>query len=810
MVIKKLLLIILFLVNTSLCYADGFIVKQISFQGLKRITKDTILFNLPINIGDYITDVDISNIIRVLFASGDFDYIKISRIGNLLKINVKERSIIAKIIFIGNQSINNSTLNNILYNQGIKIGQVLNGATIFKVKKNIEDFYYNNGKYCAQIKYIITPLPHNRVILTFIIHEGVVAKIKKINIIGNHDFTTDKLMSYFQLRDKVPWWNIIGNHKYQRQKFAEDLETLRNFYLNRGYAGFNINFTKIILTPDKRDIYITININEGTKDIVSNIIINGNIDVKYLTEIKKITQTELGKIYNYNHLLKIKTNIKELLDKYGYPYPLVIIKPTINNITKTVKLYITIDTGRHIYVHNIHFVGNKYTKDYVLRREMRQMEGTWLSNNFVQQGKIRLNRLGFFNTVEVNIQPLTSKLSDQVDIIYKVEERNTGSINLGVGFGTGSGISIQSGLQQDNWLGTGNSISLTGIKNNYQTYAELSILNPYLNITGISVNNKCFYNDFSANNADLSNYNLRSYGNNILFTFPTGENDYFTFGLNYMHDDLTNMKPQVAMWRYLNSVGKYPKVVTTDKANNDANFSANDLFLSLGWKYSDLNRHYFPTLGTYIKLISKFTIPISNNEYYKIMFNASHYIPLNKKGNWVLVGLAQMGYANGFNNKDVPFYNNFYAGGFNTVRGLSSNTIGPKAVYYKCNKFDTSYDTCNVIQSSDAVGGNAMLVISTGLIIPTPFLNEKYINSIRTLLFIDSGTVWDTNWENTSATHAAGIPDYGKFNNIRISTGIAIQWLSPLGPLIFSYAQPIKKYNGDQLEQFQFNIGKIW
>ncbi|MGF1708260.1 outer membrane protein assembly factor BamA [Enterovibrio baiacu] len=798
MAMKKLL--IASLLFSSSVTANEFVVEDIRFEGLQRVSLGAALLSMPVRVGDNIGEGDVSGIIKSLFATGNFENVRVFRDGEDLLVKVIERPTIASISFSGNKAIEDEQLNENLAASGLRIGESLDRTTLSNIEKGLEDFYYSVGKYNALVSAVITPLPRNRADVKFVFTEGVSAKIQQINFIGNTVFTDEELKSSFKLRSDVPWWNFLADEKYQKQALAGDLENLRSFYLNRGYLKFRVESAQVSISPDKKGVYITMNLDEGLPYSVSDINFRGG---KSSDDFAALSTIKDGEVYNGEKVTALEDAIKRQLGEQGYAYPQVATIPEFNDDNQTVALNVSIEPGKRVYVRNIRFSGNQITRDEVLRREMRQMEGSWLNAKSVETSKERLNRLGYFETVDVRTTRVPGT-EDQVDVEYNVKEANSGNVNFGVGYGTESGISFQAGLQQDNFAGSGNRFGANAMINDYQKNLTLEYRDPYWTLDGISLGGKVFFNEFEASDANIVDYTDKSYGTSLTWGFPFDELNYFDFSLGYTHRQIENLGGYYQIEKFLDS----------QEGNTTENgLEVDDFDWSISWSRNNLNRGFFPTAGNYQRASFRMTVPGSDVQFYKAQYDVRNYMPLTESHSFSLLLRGRLGYGNGYgsngeNDYLMPFYENFYAGGFSTLRGFRSNTAGPKAVYDQ-----GAGNNPALVGSNDSVGGNATALASAELIFPTPFVSAEVRNSIRTSVFVDAASVWDTEYDLNDARVISGqeyIYDYSDPTNYRASYGAALQWRSPMGPLVFSLSKPIKKYEGDDEEFFTFTIGRTF
>ncbi|EGQ7855688.1 outer membrane protein assembly factor BamA [Vibrio parahaemolyticus] len=804
MAIKRILFASLLATSVSANGAENFVVQDIEIDGLQRVALGAALLKMPVRVGDTIDQGDVAEIIRALYASGNFEDVKVLRDGGVLMVQVKERPTIASISFSGNKAIKDEQLQENLNASGVREGEALDRTTLSNIEKGLEDFYYSVGKYNATVKAVMTPLPRNRSDLKFVFTEGVSAKIQQINFIGNEVFSDEELLSRFNLNVDVPWWNFLADEKYQKQVLAGDIEALKSFYLDRGYLKFNVDSTQVAISPDKKGVYITLGLEEGEVYTVKDVKFRGDLIGEEAT-FERLVPFEDNETYNGSLVTSMEEGIKRVLGESGYAYPQVNTIPEFDDENKQVSLVVNVDPGNRIYVRDIRFTGNNSTKDEVLRREMRQMEGSWLNSKSIETGKTRLNRLGYFENVEVQTVRVPGS-DDQVDLVYSVKEANSGSVNFGVGYGTESGVSFQVGLQQDNFLGSGNRVGINAMMNDYQKNVSLDYRDPYWNLDGVSLGGKIFYDEFEASEAGIVDYTNQSYGASLTWGFPFDELNRFEFGVGYTHNKIGNLSPYLQVEQFLQA--------QADNIDSSGALNTNDFDFNISWTRNNLNRGYFPTAGNHQRAFYKMTVPGSDVQYFKMQYDVRQYVPLTKKHEFTLLFRGRLGYGNGYGQTDgndnlFPFYENYYAGGFTTLRGFGSNSVGPKAVYRDYSGSNNGADTA----TDDSVGGNAVALASIELIVPTPFASDEVRNQIRTSIFFDMASIWDTEFDYRDSGAEYGdryYYDYSDPTNYRSSYGAALQWMSPMGPLVFSLAKPIKKFDGDDEEFFTFTIGRTF
>ena len=799
----------LFTSTAAIAAANNFIIEDIQVEGLQRVTLGAALLNIPLREGDSVSSRDTALAVKKLYASGNFDDIELYRDGATLVFKVTELPTISSIEFVGNEAIPEEQLQESLNSSGIRVGEPIDRTIIRSVEQGLQEFYYGAGRYSAQINTIITPLPRNRIDIKFSFVEGKSAEIKQLNILGNTVYSTTELKRLFELSDVVPWWNFMADQQYQKQLLAGDLEKLRSHYVDNGYIRFKTESTQVSMTPDKQGIYITLKVNEGAQYKLGNIILTGDLLDKEQA-LRGLLALNSGELYSGASVTATEESLSRYLSRFGYAYPKVSTYPEINDEKHTVNLTIAVEPGPRIYVRRINFAGNDVTKDEVLRREMRQMEGTWLSNRLIDRSKVRLNQLGFFETVNTNTVRVPGEM-DVVDVNVQVKEQPAGSFNAGIGYGSESGLSLNAGIQQDNFFGTGNKAGISVSTNDYSTNASLNYTDPYFTVDGVSFGGKVYFTDFEASEADIVDYNNRTYGISGTLGFPVNENNTLSFSLGYEWNKISQTTTYAQTELFWN--------IYDEQRDTDGNFVVFQGFdVSASWRRRTLNRGVFATSGSEQKANFTMTVPGSDVQYFKMSFDNKYYVPLSSNHRWSILMRGRVAYGNGYGKTDggsdhiLPFYENYYAGGFYSVRGFNSNTISPKGIQTTPGTGNNSGNE-KYVTTDSSVGGNALATASLELIFPTPFLSEEYANLVRTTMFVDAGSVWDTEFNSSdyrSEDCEKGCEYFGDFSDparIRASVGGSLQWLSPMGPLVFSLATPLKEYQGDRTEVFTFNIG---
>ncbi len=796
-----------------------FVVDNIKVEGLQRVALGAALTYVPVQIGDRMNAFRVAQVIRSLYSSSHFEDISILRDGDTLVIRVKERPTISNIIFEGNDDIKDEQLQDSLDGNNVRVGEPLDKTVLTSIEGGLQDFYYSVGKYSADVSAIVTPLPRNRVDLKIVFEEGDAAEIKQINIVGNEVFSDAELFEEFELNFDTPWWDFLAETRYQKQTLEGDMETLRSYYMDRGYLQFSIDSTQVSMTPDKTGIYITINITEGEQYTIDEVSLAGDM-LGYEDAIDAILPLTPGRLYNQALVTYAEEFVSRYLGRFGYAYPTVTTIPEIDEDDKTVKLTMNVDPGRRIYVRRINFRGHNVTADEVLRREVTQMEGVFLSNQALESSKANMTRrLNFVEEAEFETIRLPGE-EDKVDVEFTIKEQPSGSFNAGIGFGDRTGLSLQAGIQQDNFLGTGKAVGFNINTNRFQRVASVTYTDPYFTIDGVSLGGSLSYSEVDGGNLNLVRFNSKTYALGATLGFPINEFNRIRFGLSYRSEELSQQNSYEQTSRFYD--------LFADPNDPDAPISYDTYLASASWLRSTLNRGLFPTAGSNQTLTLSATTPNSDANYYKAEFNTRFYWPLDQAQRWSFLARLRVGYGNGYgeiNGKDqfLPFTQHFTAGGSGTLRGFENNTVGPRAIR-RDPTTSTAPDGSTITNLPDSdtllvtrrsIGGNAIAVGGMELIMPTPFVGEEFDNQVRTSLFFDVGNVWDTEFDlddyrGLEETEFNKLLDFGDPSLYRASTGLSIQWLSPMGPMVFSFSRALTEREGDEVKFFSFNIGQTF
>ncbi|MEO1881956.1 MAG: outer membrane protein assembly factor BamA [Methylococcales bacterium] len=732
---------------------DSFLVENIQVHGLQRISAGTVYNYLPVSVGEEFSLEKVGIAIKALFKTGFFKDISLEREGSTLIVKVVERPSISKIIINGNNDLSTEDLTTALKQIGLSEGKVFNQQTLDKVEQELRRQYFSHGKYGLKITTEVSLLTRNRVGIHIDISEGRVAKIKQINLVGNVVFDNEALLDKFAL-STTNWLSFYSkDDQYSKQKLSADLERLRSYYLDRGYINFSIESTQVAITPDKQSIYVTINVKEGAVFVLDKVKLSGNLVVDP-EELIKLVQVGPGEIFSRKNATETSRAIADRLGDEGFAFANVNMVPEIDVALKTVTMTFFVDPGKRVYVRRINMKGNTKTRDEVLRRELRQMESSWASMSKIERSKTRLARLGYFEDVSVETPPVVGT-ADQIDVNYTVVEKASGNLSAGVGFSQNQGIVFNANVSQDNVFGSGKRVNLAFNNSDVLTRYSVGYFDPYFTLDGVSLGFNLGYSARDAEEANVSRYSTDDIYAGLNFGLPLNEFDRLRFNIDLKHTDL-------------NSSDRSSDQIREFTENNGSSYL--NLSTSVGWTHDTLNRAIFPDEGGQQRFSAMATIPGSDLEYYKLSYKQQQYFPIAKGVAFRLFG--EVAYGDGYGDtEELPFFEHYYAGGVQSIRGYDDNTIGPRD------------------SRDDPFGGSTKIIGKAELFFPVPFVED--VKSIRIGSFIDAGTVSD------------GF-DIGE---LRYSVGLSGEWLSPFGALAVSFAIPMNAGSDDEEQVFQFSFG---
>lgn len=747
--------------------AEEFQIADIRVEGLQRIAPGTVFTYLPVQVGDTVSDDVTGSIIRSLYQTGFFDDVRVQRDGNVLVLQVQERPAIARIEFVGNRDLDEKALREAVAEIGLKEGRVFNRSVLDRIEQELERQYFSRGKYGVLVQSTVSPLERNRVAIRIEITEGLTARIKQINVIGNQAFDEKELLGLFQL-GRTRWHSFYSkNDQYSKQKLAGDLEALRSFYLDRGFIQFEIKSTQVSISADKKEIYVTVVISEGDRFTISDIKLAGEPTIP-AERIFPLIQLRRGEYFSRKLTTESAERISNLLGDEGYAFANVNTVPEIDEANKQVAVTFFVDPGKRVYVRRINMKGNTRTRDEVMRREMRQLESAWFSAALVRESRERLQRLGFFEDVTIET-PAVPGSADQVDVNVTVKEKPAGNLMAGIGYSQSQGIILNASVTQNNFLGTGKRVSFAVNTSQATQLYQVAYLNPFYTVDGISRGFELSYRATDYQELLGADYSTAQGVVGMNFGFPISDKSRAGFGLRYQYTDF--------------SAG-FSGLAQEFVAENGNVF--NDFFLSASYVRDTRDTAVFPTKGSLQTLRLDVSVPGSDLTYYKTSYSGIRYVPLTRK--FVLSLSADLGYGDGYGDLNyLPFFENYYAGGPRTVRGFKANTLGPRET-------NIPYDP---------VGGNTKVVGSIELFAPPP-VGGEFEKTLRMGVFLDVGNVWVT--KGSDLVTPTGF-DLGE---MRYSAGISTAWLSPIGALSFSFGWPLNEKEGDDTQVFQFGIGQTF
>ncbi|MDA9321934.1 outer membrane protein assembly factor BamA [Gammaproteobacteria bacterium] len=794
------------MLSAQLFAFDDFLVSDIRIIGLQRVSTGSIFNVIPISVGDNIDQRKSADITRSLFATEQFDDIQIAKDGNTLIIIVQERPSISAIDISGNKALKTEQLLESLDGVGIKEGEVYKRSTVEKVKSELVRSYASNGRYGAGVDIEEIKKPRNRIELNIEVDEGKSATIESINIIGNELFSNEDLLDGFELSSGSIFSFLSNDNAYSREKLKGDIESLESFYLNRGYLKFSIESSEISLSKDKKSIFINFNVFEGEQYTINDVEVVG--DLPFEDEVyEEITNSLKDKIYSQAQITGIEEFFTNVLGNQGYAFAEVSGNPVIDDNSQDVKITFSVMPGKRTYTRKILFTGNNLTQDYVLRREMRQFEGAWSSDNSIESGKVRLERLGYFKEVNVETVPVVGT-DDQIDVIYSVEEENTGSIGGNLGY-SDFGLMVGFNLQEQNFLGTGNTVAVGINKNVYSEQYNLSFLDPFATKDGVSLGYNAYFRETDYGEYNVANYLTNSNGIGVQYGWPISDTQRLNLSLTYDKTDISvGTQPAREIWDFVNAEGNIYETLN----------------LQTQWQRVTLNRGMYPTDGASTAVSLSATVPGSDLNYYRINLRQKFYQPL---GRGLVFGFnGEIGYLSTFGDtKETPFFQNFFAGGPRSLRGFESNTLGPRSTEAPCYEFNYSEGTCPNLIDSDgdeipdkpyynpyanseynkrvSIGGNVKVEGSLQLIFRLPFIEDQ--RSMRSAFFFDFGNVFSDNCKEYQFNcYKPSIDD------LRYSYGVGITFVTGFGPMSFAISKPTNAGQYEETKQFQFTVGNVF